>query len=223
MTFELEHTCIEDVEDVLKKVEQSFNLKFEPNELSQIQNFGDLCDYLANKIQLTNTPDCTTQQAFYKLRNVLPESTGMARGAITPSTPLVTFLPRFKRRLVLKQIEEKLGFKLALLSPPDWITIPLVVICLASLPLLAIHWQTGLTALLFSIAGFYLADKTANELNRNTVGELAMKMASENYVRSRRDPNTFNKNEIGLTLVKLFSDNLFLNESKLTRNSRFNK
>ncbi len=58
----------EDLSELLEKVENSFDIKFDDTELANVGTFGQLCDHIANKIQLANIDDCTTQQAFYKLR-----------------------------------------------------------------------------------------------------------------------------------------------------------
>ncbi len=43
----------------------------------------------------------------------------------------------------------------------------------------------------------------------------------ENYLKSRRNPNTFNKNEIEKVLTDWFSNDLDLDKSKLTRDAKF--
>lgn len=52
----------------------------------------------------------------------------------------------------------------------------------------------------------WLANKIGNELDLQTVGQVAEKMTSAHYLKSRRDMRTFNKNEIEKVLVGLFSN-----------------
>jgi hypothetical protein len=69
--FELKNIDPDDISDLLIKVENSFNITFSDTELTHISMFGELCDHIANKIQLDHTDDCTSQQAFYKLRDAI--------------------------------------------------------------------------------------------------------------------------------------------------------
>lgn len=63
--------------------------------------------------------------------------------------------------------------------------------------------------------------KGGNELDLQTVGQVAEKMTRENYLKSRRNPKTFNKNEIEKLLTEWFSNDLDLDKSKLTREAKF--
>jgi hypothetical protein len=60
-----------------------------------------------------------------------------------------------------------------------------------------------------------------NELDLQTVGEIAERMTTDNYLKSRRDPKTFNKREIEKVLTDLFSNDLDLDPSKLNREAKF--
>ena len=74
---------------------------------------------------------------------------------------------------------------------------------------------------MFSIAGFWCTNKIGNELDLQTVGQVAEKMTRENYLKSRRNSKTFNKNEIEKVLIESFSNDLYLDKSKLTREAKF--
>jgi hypothetical protein len=130
-------------------------------------------------------------------------------------------LPRQSRRSQTRKLEEQLGFKLNILRPPHWVTGTLVVILLASLVGLFFNWQIGLLGLAFSIAGLWLANKIGNELDLQTVGQVAEKMTRENYLKSRRNSKTFNKNEIEKVFTDWFSNEFDLDKSKLTREAKF--
>jgi hypothetical protein len=75
----------EDIEDVLRLVEKSYNLKFESNELAHIRTFGELSDHIVSKINLDYRDDCTDQQAFYKLRNAIANTSGGEKFKIDPA------------------------------------------------------------------------------------------------------------------------------------------
>ncbi|OSY88055.1 hypothetical protein WH52_08485 [Tenacibaculum holothuriorum] len=218
--FELKNTDPEDIEDILVKVEDSFDIKFADNELAHVQTFGEICDHIKNKIQLDHTDDCTTQQAFYKLRSSLISALQVDKEKITADSLLADLLPRQIRKSKIKQIEQDLGFKLSLLRPAHYVTGFLVLLLLTSLVGLAFVWQFALAGLGLSIGGLWLATKTGNELDLKTVGQLAKKMTRENYIKSRRNPKTYNDNEIEKVLTDWFSNDLVIDKSKLTREAR---
>jgi uncharacterized protein YneF (UPF0154 family) len=88
---------------------------------------------------------------------------------------------------------------------------------------LFINWQIGLAGIIFSMGGFWLADRISIKLNLKTVGQVAEKMTRENYLQSRRKPETFNKAEIAKVLTAMFSSELNLNKNKLTRKAKLIK
>ncbi len=219
--YELKNIDPDDISDLLVKVEKSFDIKFGDTELMHISTFGELCDHIANKIQLDNSDDCTSQQAFYKLRDTISSTLQIDSKTISTDFSLADFLPRQERRSRIKKIEEKLGFKLHILRPPHWVTGTLIILFLASLVGLFFIWQIGLSGLTFSIVGLWFANKIANELDLQTVGQVAQKMTRENYLKSRRNQKTFNKNEIEKVLTEWFSNEFDLDKSKLTKEAKF--
>jgi len=219
--YELKNLDSEDIEDLLIKVETSFDIKFIDDELLHITTFGQLCDHIANKIQLNNSDDCTSQQAFYKLRDAISSTLHIDNKTISTDFSLSNVLPRQSRRLRIKKLEKFLGFKLNILRPPHWVIGALVVTLLTSVVGLFINWHIGLPGLVFSIAGLWFANKIGNELDLQTVGQVAEKMTRENYSKSRRNPTTFNKSEIEKVLTDWFSNDLGLDKSRLTREAKF--
>src|SRR5690606_7447089 len=151
--LELRNIDPEDISDLLVKVEKSFDIKFGNTELMHISTFGELCDHIANKVLLDNSDDCTSQQAFYKLRDAISLTLQIDNKSISTNYPLADLLPRDSRRSRTRQIEDYLGFKLRILRPPHWVTGTLVIIFLASLIGFYFNWQIGLLGLAFSIAG----------------------------------------------------------------------
>ena len=71
MKEELCDVELQDIEDLLFKMEDSFNFKFQKHELLDISTFGELVDKIISKIELENVADNTTQQAFYKLSDAI--------------------------------------------------------------------------------------------------------------------------------------------------------
>ncbi len=219
--FELKNIDSEDIEDLLKKVETSFDIKFVGDELVHITTFGQLCDHIADKMQLDDSDDCTSQQAFYKLRSAISSTLEIDDKTISTDCPLSELLPRQSRRARTKKLEKHLGFKLNILRPPHWVTGTLLILILAFLLGLFFDWQVGLLGIVFSIAGLWFANKIGNELELQTVAQVVEKMTRENYLKSRRNPKTFNKNEIEKILSDWFSNELYIDKSKLTREAKF--
>lgn len=217
----LENIDSEDAGDLLIKIEKSFDIKFGDTELMHIKTLGELCDHIANKIQLDNSDDCTTQQAFYKLRNAITTTLNIDNKTITTDFPLNKILPRQNRRKKTAELENYLDVQLNILRPPHWVTNTILILLLASIIGLFFKWQYGLLGLCISFGGLWFSSKIGNELDVQTVGQLAEKMTRENYLKSRRNPKTFNKQEIEKVLTDWFCNDLSLDKSKLTREAKF--
>ena len=220
--FELRNIDPEEFEELLLKVEDSFGIKFNEQELALNQTFGELCDQIKNKIQLEKTDDCTTQQAYYKLRKSFVKTLHISSDEINRNTPLKTQLPRPTRRKRTKEIEQELGFHLSLLRPSYFVTGLLAVLLFASFIAVFVNWPIGLTGLVISFLGLWIANRTANELEIKTVGQLATKMTREHYLRSRRNPKTYNENEIEKILIDWLNKDFGIKKSKLTRKAMLN-
>ncbi|HMK27706.1 MAG TPA: hypothetical protein VK483_16865 [Chitinophagaceae bacterium] len=220
-TIELKNIHSEDIGDVLIKVERSFGFKFGKTELKDVKTFGELCDIIADKVSGYNLNDCTTQQAFYKIRDAITITLLIDKTNITNDTELKTLFSRQNRRQKIATMEGLFGFKIRILRPKYWITVTFALTFLASLVGLFISWKIGLAILIFSIAGINLATKFGNELDLNTVGQLAEKISRENYLKSRRSPSTVNRAEIDKKVKELFITDLDLGENVLTRQATF--
>ncbi len=101
-TIELKNIDSEDLSDVLTKVEKSFGFKFGKTELKDVSSFGELCDIITDKVKGCNLKDCTTQQAFYKLRSAICVTLNVDRKFVTTETNLLELFPRnFRRKKLL--------------------------------------------------------------------------------------------------------------------------
>ncbi len=221
INYELRNTDSEDIEHLLLRVENSFNIKFVSNELVYITTFGQLCDHITNKIQLEDVKTCTSQQAFYKLREAILTTLQIKNKTITLDLLLTDILPRHNRRLKVKNLENYLGFGLNILRPSYWIVGILAITLIISLVGLLFNLEIGLLGLVFSVFGLCFANKIGKELDLQTVGQVVKKMTRENYLKSRRNPETFNKDEIEELLTDWFSNDLQIDRSRLTRDKEF--
>ena len=220
MNYELKNIDTEDIEDLLIKVEKSFDIKFGNAELVHITTFGELCDHIANKIQLDHSDDCTTQQAFYKLRDAISSKFGINKKTISTDYLLIDLLPQKNRRKMTAELEKNLGFKLKILRPPHWETTILSILLLGSFVELFFDWKMGISGLILSLIGLWLSDQTGDKLKVQTVGQVAEKMTRENYMKSRRNSKTFNKEEIEKVLTDWFCNDLELDKNKLNRETK---
>jgi hypothetical protein len=218
--IELRDIDAEDIEVLLLKVEDSFDIKFAKNELEYVRTFGEMCDYIRKKIQLDHVDNCTTQQAFYKLRKVISKALSIDK--IKPDTLITEILPRKTRKKRVKKIEQYLGFKIAILRPHKFVTEFLLVLLLVSFITLFYKYQFGLTGFGLAFGGLWIAAKTGNEVDVKNMGELAEKMTKEHYLKFRRNSKSYNDNEIERVLTDLFSLELGIDKNKLTREVKFN-
>lgn len=215
--FELKNVDPEDIEDLLKKAEVSFNIKFAPGELAYATNFGQICDHIINKIQLENADGCTSQQAFYKLQDTLSQVLNVEKKKITPQLSLEEILPLSSRKRIVEELDNRLGFKLNILFPPTWIILTMFLIFLVSPFLFFYDWRLAVSGLVLSVAGSILSNKFGRELSLKTVRQLAEKMSREHYLMSRRNSSTINRSELEKLLTDWFKSDLFLD--KLNRDS----
>lgn len=220
-TYELKNIDPLDISDVLVKVENSFGIKFGETELMDAKTFGELCDIITNKVQGHNSNDCTTQQAFYKLRGAIADTLLIDKNNITPRTDLQKLLQKNIRRQSIKAIDSHLGFKSKVLRAKHSVTGTLAFIFILSLIGLYSDWQIGLMGLAFSIIAMITASRFGNELDLLTVGQLAEKISREHYLESRRISTTANKNEIAQKIKELFIADLGMEEAHLTRQATF--
>jgi hypothetical protein len=219
--YKLKEIDSEDFEYFLVEVEASFGIRFENYELAHISTLGELCDYISDKIQLQNAEDCTSQQAFYKLRKAISKVLELDSKEILPNTQLVKLLPSETRKVKVKLLEKELGFNLKILRPPHWLTYSLAYLMMASLPIIFINRLIGFYSALLSILGFFISEKLGNELDESMVADLARKITRQHYLLLRRDQNTFNKAEIESLLIDWIRNKFDVDKNKLTRDAQF--
>jgi hypothetical protein len=220
-TYELCNVDPDDISDVLVKVQKSFGFKFRDTELKYVKTFGELCDIITSKVSAGNSNDCTTQQAFYKLRNALSDTLYIDKTSLTTDTDLQKLLPKQIRRNVIKTVDKLLGFRTNILRPKYSVTGTLTIILLASFVGVFIFWQVGLIGLTLSIVGLTVATKLGNEIDIKTVGQFSEKISRENYLKARRVIGTANNNEIAKKVKELFMADLGMEEHQLERQSLF--
>ncbi len=119
----------EDVEDALREVEKSLNIHFAAGELKDLKTFGELTEIVLSKMPPDHVADCSTQQAFYKLRLAMTDG----NPTIHPQTPLADLFPKKTRREALGRIAAVLNIDLNILIPRHLVVNALLLGCLCSI------------------------------------------------------------------------------------------
>lgn len=219
--YNLNNVDPEDISDVLVKIEKSFNITLGNEDLKDTKNFGALCDVVVAKVKHAQADSCTTQQAFYKLRNAINARNPTEKYLVKPQTKLCELFPRDNRIEVVADIEAEMGFHMNLLHPKPWITWSFGLLLVASLGLFFFNSTVAFIGLVISIAGLRLAGRFGKELKVKTIGDLAEKIAREHYLKCRRDASTVNRTEIVQKIKDLFAHDLALEPSALTKEAKF--
>jgi acyl carrier protein len=209
-----------DICDVLTKIEKSFNIKLDNEGLENANTFKSLCDLVISKIDLEHEENCTTQHAFYMLRNAIASVNGINKCDVSTHTKLCKLFPKEERLISIAKIEDELGFRINLLKPKQWIVSMFAFTLIASGIFCFYNLFAGMAGLLISAAALKLAGKFGKEMHLKTVGDLACKISRESYSKVRRN-NTINKNEVEQKLRELFVSDLDLEPAMLTRRTTF--
>jgi hypothetical protein len=204
----------EDIEDILEVIEESFNIKFSDGELKHIRTFGELCNHIVSKVELTDTDDCTTQQAFYRLRDAITQIITIEKDQLKTDTRLSVLFPKKKRKATISKVESLLAVKLYVLRPRHIISNAITIFVFISLVGMFFKFGYGLIGFVSGVFLFRVAEWTGIEFKVDTLGQLADKMSQENYIKSRRNQMTVNRKEITKTIEKLFTKGLGLKEIK---------
>ena len=215
--FKLDNIDPEDFGDTLLKLEKSFGIKFADNSMRDAKTFGDICDVIESHINLADKDDCTTQQAFYKIRKAIGLTQNFDVSSIEPQTQLADIFPRSNRRQDVKHFQEALGFSVDILSMKTWLTVTIFMGFIASLIVFFFSWQYAVAGLTFFVLFTWAASKFSKELNVSTVRELTEKISREHYALARRHGGTMNKKEIVKTVQDVFIADHLIDREHLTR------
>ncbi len=221
-TFKLCNVDPDDVSEVLAKIEKSLGFTFGRDDFKEVQTFGEMCDVVIAKTNCEHKDDCTSQQAFYKLRNAIAETTLIEARQITLNTDAQELFPKPQRRKNVRAVEKKLGFKLNLLRPRHLISGIFVLELLASIVWLFINWQIGLAGIAFYIVGNAVAKKFASEMDSQRFKQLVQKITRQHYRQVRRNAATINRKEVLEQITMLFAEDLGLEKSALSKSATFN-
>ena len=213
--YKFDNTDFENIEDLIPSIEKMYKLKFEENELAELNNFDQFCDKIVAKIDFENVDNCTTQQTFYKLRKSIVELGIAEKNELNTETKLKEIFPRKNRRKNVRSLEKNIGFELNLINPPQIISISLFILILVSIIFLFINLKFGILGIGISVLGFKLANQFGKEIEMKSIRELVEKMTSENYLKVRSNQNTINRKELKNVITDWFAENLGIEKNEL--------
>ncbi len=210
---------IEEINDSLPEIEKMFGIDLSDEDLKKVNTFSDLCDLIISKIQLAHIENCTSQQAFYKLRKEISELKLLEINKINPKTKLKLIFPITSRIHDIKKLEKRLGIKLSLLAPPKTISNFLFLSTFLFIIVLFINPKIGMIGLFSSFAFLFLAYKFGLVLQKKTMKELTESMVTQSYVEIRKTEKSVNKKELPKVLLDWFSENTLIEKEKLINGS----
>ena len=211
----------DDVDELLATIEDSYHIKFDVRELESMRTFGELCDVVIRNVNGVDMQDCTSQQAFYKLRTAICKVNNIAKDDVLLTSTLDSLFPKNIRRSKIGELNAELGFTVKILQPSIVVTLPLLFTLLFSFGYVFFNVIYGGVAFVSAIILMKIASKYGREFTVSTVRELAQKMSMEYYHDSRRNPQSFNAMEIRRNLENLFIEGLMLDINEIKPETRF--
>jgi len=209
-----------DNRDLLLKIENAFCVQFSNDDLKEIATVGDVCDLVIEKINHEHADTCTTQHAFYQVRNAIAATAGTEKCTIMPHTRLAKVFLKQNRQQAIADMERELGFEINLLQPKQWVIILFSVTLLSSFIAFYFNWEIAVAGCLASVLGLALAGKFGKEIHLRTVGDLANKISRETYLKAKRNP-AVKRCDVEQKVRELFAQQPELEPVVLTRRSRF--
>jgi hypothetical protein len=194
--YNLETIELQDIENTLINLEKSFGIHILSSAFEKVKTFGDICQVFEKNIQYKHEDSCTTQQAFYKIRNAITISQKIDRKNISPGTRLDEIFPKIGRRKKLRAFQKELAIPAISLTMKTWLLLFIIAGFLISLAAFFFNWKFALTGILSFLIFNWVATKLQQEIDSISIGELARKIARELYIKARRNQNTVNKNEV---------------------------
>ncbi len=217
--YALKHTDQEDILDVIELAERSFRADLSAVYNKRVSTLGEFVDLMNQYTPGESATDCTTQQAFYRIRSSLTTALLTDPASIRPDTSLAALIPPANRRKQVEQLDQVLGFRTELLVPKQWQVATLAILLLISLVSLFPAWPYSLAGLALYGVGVWLMNRTANTFAVSTVRQLAQKISREHYRAIRRDAATVNRNELEPLVLDLFSHELGISRPTLSRDT----
>ncbi|KZE84040.1 hypothetical protein AV926_02635 [Myroides marinus] len=211
--FVFEGYGYEDLELAIMHFEKDYGFTYANDAFTNVKSIAELIDVICAPISKENKEDCTSQQAFYKLKSVLHKYSEEA--VITPSSQLEKLIKRKNRIATIRSIENELGFELKVLKPTAELSLFLWLVFLGTVVSVFISMYFAMLIGFIWLLSYWIIYSNAKEFKVETVGELVKQMVMNNYFKSRRDPNTINEQEFRKMVISFIADLVGLTEEEL--------
>lgn len=212
----------EEISETLPAIEKTFNIRFKNDDFLNVRTFGDFCEVVTTHMLQPHKEDCTSQQAFYKIRKAILITKDMDKNTILPESRLADIFPSANRRRQVNNFQRALGIRLNFLTYPGWLTATFLIGILLSCITFFFDWKIAVSGILLFISALYIAGKTGKDLELETVKDLTQKAVLEHYNTIRSAPHTINKKEIPGIIRDIFHAQLYIDKQVLTDDALFN-
>lgn len=202
-----------DIDEIIITIEKSFDIKIDDKDSNGIKTYGDFETLILSKINGDEKNDCTSQQAFYKLRNIISETFNINKEDIKLETKLDQIFPKKNRIKNIQLLEKELSIKNKFLTHSAIQFIVLFMVFSSSV--IFLYFNSLYAIILFSIGMILSEELKTKKFAFNDIREVSEFLKNENYKNSRKNTNSFNPIEIKDIVKNIFSDKLDIEKSKL--------
>lgn len=215
--IKLKETQWEDLEDLLLKIEDKLNFRFDNSELECTADFEELVSHIMSKIDKEDDTLCTSLLAFYKIKNIVRDIELYDTSKLCPSTKLKDIFPKKNRLRLINAFEQRLGYKLDILKPNHFILYFCSIILFFSIIGLFFYFKLAIIGILISIVGIKCLYAFTKKLKYDTIRDLIEGNLCVNYLAFRQERTTINRKELRILLYKFFSTNLAFDKDELLK------
>lgn len=206
--------------EIIIAIENSFNIKFDDErDFEEVKTYGEFENLVLDKVQGTEMNDCTSQQSFYKLREILVEDFNIPFKNITPKSQLNHIFPSKNRIKNVTFLKDKLKTETNFLKPDFTLSFISVVLIILSFYYFFNQFLLGLLLFVIGIFCAKIAQDFGKEFYVTNIGKLSEFMVKKDYKNSRRNSETYNPREVKEIIKEIFSDMLDIEKSKLQYNT----
>jgi len=122
-----------DAIEIIRPVEEAFDVRIEDAEAERIGTPGDLIELVMRKVAHSDAAGCLTHRAFNLARTCLLHQLFLERRDVTPQTRMADLAPERERKVFMRCLAEELETEpLPDLVRPRWLVALLVAPCLAT-------------------------------------------------------------------------------------------
>jgi len=205
----MEHLIIdsEDFEDLLFQIEDSFQVKFDLEDIQNNLSINEIIGVVVSKMNLKEGIECSNQITFFRLRDQISKKHKLDSSQIGLETKLKEIFPYKDRRKKWNKTFEGTDFKVPNLRPPIGLYLPAILITIISFFFIfGKNWNYGLPIFLVSATIVYLCSRYGKALPARSLRDLTKHIVKFDYRGTRNRVGTFNHNEIKQIIFGLFID-----------------